>query len=394
MMKFKYLRHPLRSAHAAKSLIRARLEMRKFAAQGDEQFGNDPHYDPRAVAVGFACRLDKQSDDKLLLERICAAYIRSVQQQQLASPTYVATPWWEEIRQRSLGPVKEALLNRNITALQGMYGNFFRDPCSTGLVSVPYGMTDAYFRANIKEVHRRYYLADVLRRVAYWKQQTAGRFPLSALAAAEIGNPFGVMIEKTLIEAGAPFRHYCAQRIGSLLSSATNTVAELGGGFGGMAYYLLRDRPATRYLGFDVPESVALTSYYLIKAFPRLKFLLYGEADATPQAIMQADVTLLPLFELEKLPTGSVDLTFSSHSICDVVPTLLSDYLDNIARITRKQFLCIGVDGGEGSAARLIGRHLSFRVSKRRLSGWHAHKVRAATEVECLYSLACDRSNG
>jgi hypothetical protein len=214
------------------------------------------------------------------------------------------------------------------------------------------------------------------------------------LACPEVGNPFGVLIEGILIEAGSPYRHYCADRVDGLLSSDANTVVELGGGFGGMAYYLLRDRPGTRYIGFDVPETIALSSYYLLKAFPHLKFLLYGEADATTQAITQADVTLLPLFELEKMTARSVVVTFSSHSFADVRPEFVLDYLNNIARITRRHLLCIGVDRGEGPFARLIGKHPSFRISERRSSEWHSHRSSAVTEVESLYSLAAIEAIG
>ena len=75
-----------------------------------------------------------------------------------------------------------------------------------------------------------------------------------------IGNPFGAVIEDILVEEGAPYRHYCAQQVRSLLSSGKATVVEVGGGFGGMAYYLLRDAIGTRYIDFDVPETIALAS--------------------------------------------------------------------------------------------------------------------------------------
>lgn len=295
---------------------------------------------------------------------------------------------WEEIRQRSLQPVMDALLTRDIAALRAMYRNFFRNPCSTGLIGVPYGMTSAYFGPTIKDVHRRYYLSEALHHVEYWSAQTSGRFALRELAAPEIGNPFGVVTEGTLVEAGAPYRHYCAHRICSLLDSEAGTVAELGGGFGGMAYYLLRDRPATRYLDFDVPESIALTSYYLMKAFPRLTFLLYGEEEITKGMLTRADVVLLPLFELARIPPANVAVTFSSHSMSDIPSDRLPDYLNNIARITRKYFLYTGVDCGKESISKLVSeRHQLFRLEERRLSGWHSHKTSDAIEVECLYCL-------
>ena len=47
-----------------------------------------------------------------------------------------------------------ALLAGDLAALRAMYRNFFRDPCSTGLISVPYGMTGAYFGKKINNANR------------------------------------------------------------------------------------------------------------------------------------------------------------------------------------------------------------------------------------------------
>lgn len=388
MMKLKYLRHPVRTASAAKALVAARLEMWRIAERGERRFGGDACYDLQSVTDGFASRVDDVRDDRALLERICTAYIKAVKQEELAPRTYKTTEWWEEMRQRNLGRVMQALQSRDIDALQGMYRNFFRDPCSRGLIGVPYGMSKAYFGKTIRDVHRRFYLSDVLYRIDHWMAQTDGRFALCDLAGPGIGNPFGALIEGTLVEAGAPYRHYCAHRVSSLLDSEIATAAEIGGGFGGMAYYLLRDRVGVRYLDFDVPESIALTSYYLMKAFPQLTFLLYAEEETTKEAIARSDVVLLPLFELARMPAGSVDVSFSSHSMSDISSGALADYLSNIARMTRRSFLYLGIERAGESISDLISRRYeSFKLAEMHSSGWQNHKVSSTGEVECLYCI-------
>ena len=318
MVKLKYLRHPFRTASAAKTLLSTRFSMWKFAAHGARRFRGDARYNPQNVTDGFISRIDNSDDDAELLDRICTAYIKAVEKQKSAPKTYMATEWWQQMRERSLSPVIKALLTRDVGALRRMYRNFFRDPCSSGLLGAPYGMSKAYFGGNIKDVHRRFYLGHVLYRLDYWMAQTDRRFSLRDLAGPGIGNPFGLLIDGTHISVGAEYAHCCAYRIGSQLNSKGATVAEIGGGFGGMAYYLLRDRPKVTYLDFDVPESIALASYYLLKAFPHLKFLLYGEEELTREAIARADVVLMPVFELATMPAGSVDVTFSSHAMSDL----------------------------------------------------------------------------
>jgi putative sugar O-methyltransferase len=353
--------------------------MWKFAAHGESRFRGDARYDLQNVTQGFISRIDETNDDTDLLERICTAYIKAVKQQQFAPDAYKATDWWQQVQQRSLGPVTRALLTRDIAALRKMYRNFFRDPCSSGLLGAPYGMSKAYFGGEIKDVYRRFYLSHVLYRFDYWKAQTDGRFELRDLAGPGVGNPFGVLIDETHISVGSEYAHYCAHRVDSLLDSDITAVAEVGGGFGGMAYYLLRDRAGVTYLDFDIPESIALASYYLLKAFPQLTFLLYGEEDLTNESIARADVVLMPVFELATMPTESVDVTFSSHAMSDISSEALVEYLNNIDRMTRGCLLYIGNSRASESMLDLVRqRHDSFELAETRSSGWHSHKISGA----------------
>src|SRR5581483_8134118 len=315
MLKFRHVRHPIFSARAVKERLAARLELRGVAERGERRYGGDPRYDLENVTNGFADHSADLTDDGDQIWRICQAYRKAITQQEAEPPEYRASRWWEEVRERGLRPVMQALRRCDIDGLRAMYRTFFRDTCSTGLIGVPYGMSDVYFAETIPDVHRRYYMADVLHRVDYWRSVTNGRFETSALAAPKIGNPFGAIVEGTLVDAGAPARHYHAHRITELLDQSTGTVVEIGGGFGGTAYYLLRGRPRVRYIGFDIPESIALTSYYLMTAFPQLTFSLYEESETIEHAIADCDIVLMPSFELSRMPARSVDVVFSSHAM-------------------------------------------------------------------------------
>ena len=387
--KLRHLGHPLRTLRVAMSLVAARREMHSIARKGERSFAGDPRYHLQNVSDGFAQRLRPPNDDTALLERICAAYVAATAKENSISGTYQATAWWDDVRKRSLGPVMRALQTGDIATLRTMYGNFFREPCAAGLVSVPYGMTPIYFGNAMKDIHRRVYLSDALYRLDCWQTETENRFTVRDLAVPPIGNPYGVMIDGTLVAARAEFQHYCAYRLASLLkTSETGSVAEIGAGFGGMAYYLLRDRPGVRYLNFDLPESIALASYYLMKLFPDLNFLLYGEAPLADEPIARADVVLLPLTEMQRMTAKVADITFSSHAMSDVAPAAAVSYLKTIARMTRDYFLFLGIDTPDKSLPAIISRATaSFRLEERRDSPWHIHKLKNANEVECLYSI-------
>jgi hypothetical protein len=390
-LKLKHLRHPLRAAAAAKTQLAARWNMYACAELGKRRFRGDARYDLRNITDGFAPRPQTGCDDRALLERICTAYIKAMRQEPLASPTYRATGWWEQVRRENLKPVVQALNNRDFAALESMYGNFFRDSCSAGLIGVPWNGT--LHGNNSSKIYRRFYLSDVLHRVEYWKQQTEGRFPLGDLDGPPVGNPFGALIEETLLRNGSEYHHYCAHRVIDLLATRSTSgrasVVEIGGGFGDMAWYLLRDLPNLTYINFDVPESIALASYYLLKSFPNLRFLLYGENELTKDAIAGADIVLMPAFELAVMPATSADFTFCSHVMSDISFAAMAEYLGNISRITRDGFLFVGSSRAADSISALQGRGNSlFMPAEKRSSNWHGHRASKWDEVECLLRTA------
>ena len=98
-MKLKYLRHPMRTAKTAKALFDARLSMWKFAAHGQRRFKGDARYDLENVTRGFASSIDETSDNTELLERICAAYSKAVNQSGSPRKHTRHWQWWQEVRQ-------------------------------------------------------------------------------------------------------------------------------------------------------------------------------------------------------------------------------------------------------------------------------------------------------
>ena len=386
MLELKHLSHPLRTAAAVKALLASHWNVRRCASRGERRFRNDARYNLQSVTDGFASRIIDGGDDTALLGRICQAYIAAAEQDSVSGQEYDATGWWQDVRRRSLAPVRQALATRDTDTLRAMYQNFFRDPCGAGLIGLP--LAKAYFGETIDDVYRHFFLSDALYRIDYWKAQTGNRFELRELAGPGIGNPFGLLIEGTLVCKGAEYQHYCAQRIQELAPSTRASIVEIGGGYGGMAYYLLRGNPQFTYIDFDVPESLALISYYLLKSFPNLKFLLYGEEDLTPEAIARSNVILMPSFELSKVPTRSIDVTFSSHTMSDLSRSAQIVYLNEIERMTRKSFL--NISEGEGSALldELIGaRSVSLKLADKRALGWNSHKLLNAKELEYHYQI-------
>ncbi len=355
---------------------------RNFVARSEQRYRNDARFDLRNVTRGFAHRrAGADDDDRDLLERICAAYDRASSDQARAGTVYAPAPWWQRMQERGLKNVRRALEEHDLSSLQVMYQNFFRDPCSTGLIEQSYSRIAAHSELPIRGLRQRFLLAAALHRLDYWRKLNADRFTLTNLAGPETGNPFGVEIDGVLVRMGAEYQHYCAQRIAGLLGACDGNVAEIGGGYGGMAYYLLRDFPKIKYIGFDVPESLALTAYYLSKALPERRFLLYGEGDA----IAEHDAVLLPAFMLRHASSQSVDIVFSSQTMALLAAEARAEYLRDIARISRKHFLCIG--NGDQLHTFMRSEDGSLTVLEKKESAWNDHYAVYPGEFEFLYGV-------
>jgi len=326
----------------------------------------------------------KPNNDVVLLERICTAYIKATEEKVRYSEEYGASPWWEDIQANHLFAVRDALQTRDIPKLRSMYENFFQDPSGKGLVRLPPGGTSANYQFELNDEDRWLVQEDMFYRLGYWRKQTNDRFPVSVLRGPSVGNPFGVMIEGTLIPVGAEYQHACADRIANLTSRQA-IVVEIGGGFGQMAYYLLEANPEIRYLDFDMPESLALAAYYLGKSAPDRTMLLYGELSSLRDSIAEYDIALMPPWEMGKLATRSVELTFASHVLSDLIPTAREKYLKEIARFTGGLLLEIGGEESNETLASLAGYYdLLFSLVEKRPSDWNVYRAPEAREWERL----------
>ncbi len=284
-------------------------------------------------------RIDLSGDDTALLKRISVAYKKASHDSLLHSEVFRPSNEWLPIYQHNLKEVMHALNECNTGDLDKIYRNFWREPCSTGLVGLPLDMKKAFFGKNkkITYINKTLYLNDVIHRFNLWSKLSGKDFSIDDLLSPLIGNPYGYFIDNKFIKAGADYQHFYATRINDLInkSQCNKVVCEIGGGFGGMAFYFIRDTKNSTYIDFDLPENLALTTYYLLKSFPEKKVLLYGEAELKNDIIADFDIILMPSFELDKLPDESCDLVFNSYSLAEMSPQTISHYVLQSAKLIK-----------------------------------------------------------
>ena len=158
------------------------------------------------------------------------------------------------------------------------------------------------------------------------------------LEAPLIGNPWGYLIEGKLLYEPIFEYNYQANYFSTLLSQISKPVIlEIGGGFGGLAYQIIKRIPNVKYIGFDLPENLLIQGYYLSCALPQLKILTYDKKmDAlTWDHIKKYDIILLADFMIREVESDIADLVVNVRSLSEMPVTTIAEYYQQIDRLGR-----------------------------------------------------------
>jgi len=184
---------------------------------------------------------------------------------------------------------------------------------------------------------RRGYLKNVLfgRQLATWKWLYGGRKPVAALSYPLHGNQAGAYIEGSFVGLGSFSNEVYGALLGGLLADRRRpVVADLGAGYGKLAYFTLRETREFCFVDFDLPEPLCLAAYYLMKTWPEKRALLYGEAPYGVDAHDRYDLVFMPAQEIAALTACSVDLFLNKNSLGEMTADAAANYVGHIARAT------------------------------------------------------------
>jgi putative sugar O-methyltransferase len=325
----------------AKKKVDRWLNFHLFLRQMEKGLRSDGNYNLDLVQEGFADRETATKEDPAILLRIVKAYNLAKEAQRAADSCYQVGNEWLPIYKSQLKEVMHALQSEDVEKLGAIYKNFWRNSSSTGLVGLSVDMQKCFLRGGIKKLHKKMFLFDTLHRYNLWKSYLGPSCDVRVLESPLVGNPYGYFLDGVFIKSGSDYLHYYANRIANLVKSETKhrkVVVELGGGFGGMAYYLARDSDLA-YLDFDLPENMALTAYNLLKCFPEKRIVLYGEQALTENCIRTNDIIIMPNFEISTFPDNTADLVFNSYSLAEMSAEAIKKYIAHFERITNGYLL-------------------------------------------------------
>jgi hypothetical protein len=294
-----------------------------------------PHPGDRRVVIHCPEYVVPSDEDRPLAERIFRSFRAMKEGERATTTVYRPASLWADQLRVAYAPMADALEQDDIAPFHFFLANFGAWERYTGVIST------GLLRDNLRSPLRRRYLKRAVfeRQLEVWRWLQEGERSLDDVTLPRFGNLSGAFIDGVFVDVGSFF----ADTYGTLLANlvqdtARPVIGELGAGFGKHAYYLLRGLPAFSYVDFDLPETVCLAAYYLMKAFPDKRTLLYGEASYLPEVHRDYELVFMPPFEIEQLGSGSVDLFINFTSLGEMTAEAARNYLTHMCRASRYVF--------------------------------------------------------
>lgn len=282
--------------------------------------------------------IDSQTHQQIV-DRVIDCYRACKADQPLAQDPYQPGGEWANYLAERRTTYEAMKTGDSITAGQQLR-NFWRNELSP--IVKEYAKYEQILAGEEEYIDR--FLVNVSRNYETWKE--IFRVDQEQLEVPAVGNPWGLMIDGQMVIPKATRFHALASQIGELLRDRPSPkVIEIGAGYGGQAYYLLRDYSDITYVDLDLPETLVIAAYYLLATHPELNIALYGESSAPiDQQIDKHDVVMLPNYALPQLSDQSVDLCVNSFSFSEMPVETLTEYLNQITRCVKSYLLHNNMD--------------------------------------------------
>lgn len=302
-----------------------------------------PYYDINALEKGLlssSLATGNNVDDQKLLKRIKRFYISNKKSQQNQPEIYQpAGEWREHVNHRM--PHYQAFYDETTDRLNELLGNFWRN--ELGLLVKQYA---SYEQLKTDVSRREVYSELMAHDLMIWHNLFYA--DVSELQIPDVGNPWGYLWNGTLIGSKVLRYHTLMTQINGLVSDIDRPIiGEIGAGYCGMAYYLMRGYEKRVYIDFDLPETLAVGAYYLSKTLPHRKIYMHDEGPVDWQAIFSKyDVIMMPNWAIDSLPKASVDVFLNTFSLSEMTQPVIEHYLKKISSACKHYLLHNNMDRG------------------------------------------------
>ena len=277
----------------------------------------------------------QDNHEKEIIERIFQSFRKMKEDQKEVSHIYFPSSLWQAHIDNNYSYLTEGLKANDLRKFHFFLHNF-------GTWKEDHGAESTILiRDNMKSLLGRKYLKNIifLRQLNNWYWFYNNKKSISCLTYPSHGNQAGAFINGTFVGAGSFFNEIYGSMLSGLISDVQRpVVADLGAGYGKLAFFTLRNIERFCFIDFDLPETLCLAAYYLMKSWPSQKTLLYGEEDYSQSMHDQYDLIFMPSYEIRKVGQNSIDLFMNKNSLGEMNKEATFNYINHISGATRYFF--------------------------------------------------------
>lgn len=294
--------------------------------------------DPAGTQIKIDCPqyYNEPNEEELpIVSRIFQAFKKMKADQLKAGSLYRPSSLWQTHLDEAYRYLKEGVETDDIRKFHFFLSNFGAWRVNTGIEN-----NDFIKRCTEIFLGERYLRNEYFwKSLNYWNEFYGARKPIQDLSYPRFGNQAGAIAGDTFIGLGSFFSEIYGSLLSQLLiKSDRPVIADLGGGFGKLGYFITKKLKTFSFIDFDLPEVLCLAAYFLMLAYPDKKALLYGESEFSSQSLREFDLIFMPSFEIEKLEAVSVDLFVNKNSLGEMDPEAAKNYVAHISRATKYFF--------------------------------------------------------
>lgn len=165
---------------------------------------------------------------------------------------------------------------------------------------------------------------------------------LDRLKEPLVGNPFLVKYKNKYISQDLCNSIYEYSSISSKINSKILMhVAELGAGYGRLAYVFLNALPKTSYCIIDIPPALYISQNYLSKVFPKEKifyFRPFSSFKKVRKEFEAARIKFVMAHQIKYLPDKYFNLMISISTLHEMTRKQIKNYISQIDRLTNGYF--------------------------------------------------------
>jgi putative sugar O-methyltransferase len=334
-----FLQRALRLHRQGMLAYAVKLEVIPYLLGMRYAFLRDPLSRQPELKISLHCPEYRQPpDDKKemeLVERIFSSYRAMKRDQRHAPDVYLPSSLWNDKLSSGYSSLFQGLQGNDLSPVHFFLANFGAWNRDLGIENT------AFLRRNMRSWITRAYLENVVfyQQLRRWRWFYNNRKPTENLSYPEFGNQSGAYIGGHFVGVGSFFNEIYGSILRGLIEGEDRpVVADLGAGYGKLAYFTLREVDRFCFLDFDLPETLCLCAYYLMKTWPGKKALLYGEDDYSQKALDEYDLIFLPNYEMGKAGEDTIDLFMNMNSLGEMDRDAVNNYVHQIARSTRYFF--------------------------------------------------------